>query len=363
MDFTNASVNKQCTNPTMNMLGLSLNFELGPPGFKDTNHAAEGTFFGRTTTHYNPALASLMLNNTQFTPGWLADSNKRAYPFNEAQSQKLSMELELSPVTDSANQDSPVDVKTTPIAVKAMWQLIRLSDLCKDPNLAVIPHYLPSYINPQTGTFPIEYWKTLALDFSEVFQDLNRTNATCNSVEAPAAPIKIPASSFLFYQIDLAQGIPGDLDPHPGDIAVLVGLHVAVRDQKDWTWITFFWEPTPSEAADRLDLPFPEPIKHFSMRMNRRQTPPNSKWVTPIFNPYLENRFHNAAFSNCMNCHRFASFGAAQQIDGCRKAVYKSGDGFQKKYAFFSDYLWSLTKFGLADAKQLRWACADVEVQ
>ncbi|MHB1138527.1 MAG: hypothetical protein ACYC2O_06175 [Microthrixaceae bacterium] len=116
-----------------------------------------------------------------------------------------------------------------------------------------------------------------------------------------------------------------------GDLAVLVAMHVSTREIADWTWQTFWWSPTPQSPPD---LPpssqspprdLTGPWAQFNMCSAYYMTEPRTGGPTAgedlvCFNPYLETDLTGlfsvdgatddlvGRTSNCMSCHRAATF-------------------------------------------------------
>jgi hypothetical protein len=110
----------------------------------------------------------------------------------------------------------------------------------------------------------------------------------------------------------LSAGLTPDLRKvlHPGDSLILVGLHVAAKRDADWIWTTFWWSP------DNVDSPFRSQMpdwmvndkrwRHYSMNLDVSMV--LNKSHGPVFNPYLEGTTLLNATTNCMRCHKNASF-------------------------------------------------------
>jgi hypothetical protein len=102
-------------------------------------------------------------------------------------------------------------------------------------------------------------------------------------------------------------------DVTPGDLALLVAMHVTTAEFGPWTWQTFWWRPNPvSDSGPRVKAPFTNydtaPAYYFTDRNNKPHI---------AFNPYLESPIEGPIFfetgmrgseSNCMSCHHMAAF-------------------------------------------------------
>lgn len=157
--------------------------------------------------------------------------------------------------------------------------------------------------------------------------------ATCNLTD------------FLYFKMDavmaayvntFSDGGPDTL--HAGDIAILMGMHVGTKEISNWTWQTYYWDPTPaSPKFPGTNMSKPSQLTgapaHYSAAQAYAMLAPlqpisggsNSPSFKPVigFNPYLEARFgpgtfssvpnnYNPAFkygveTNCMSCHAMAT--------------------------------------------------------
>ena len=148
-----------------------------------------------------------------------------------------------------------------------------------------------------------------------------------------------------------------------GDVAVLVAMHVATREVPRWTWQTFWWTPTPSAPAE---LPpsarvaprdITGPWAQFNMCSSYSMTVPTAdggREDLVCFNPYLETDLTGlfsadgtrddlvGRDSNCMSCHRAATFHASAPT-----RYVASGEVADADPTWFSDglqieFMWSI---------------------
>ncbi|MGH1438976.1 MAG: hypothetical protein ACRBBR_02595 [Cellvibrionaceae bacterium] len=171
--------------------------------------------------------------------------------------------------------------------------------------------------------------------------------------QSPQTPIQASSIVSLGYTDDAA--------PAVGDVAVLVGMHVSVRETKEWLWQTMYWSPKGLSVPTNTDVPvFPPQTSSYVAGPNY----PGSSYDNPYanssnapgkvptwaqnyamctayspvypvqpyvggtndgtypqicFNPWLETGFDNMAGhfsntglnSNCMTCHGQASYQGA----------------------------------------------------
>jgi len=144
----------------------------------------------------------------------------------------------------------------------------------------------------------------------------------------------------------------------PGNIALLMAMHVTGKEIPNWTWQTFWWSPFPMDPHFGADRPrtIPAPWNNYNMNFAYMMTNPNGA-PRVAFNPYLETNL-NGRFptdtsarwfgvqTNCMTCHRlaargvvdtsltFAPYGPAQFIDPGDSSLFA---GITK-----IDFLWSV---------------------
>lgn len=143
----------------------------------------------------------------------------------------------------------------------------------------------------------------------------------------------------------------------PGNIALMMAMHVTGKEIPNWTWQTYYWSPNPADSLG-FDRPksIPAPWNNYSMNTAYMMVNPDSQ-PRVAFNPYLESNL-NGRFptdtsprwfgvqTNCMTCHRLAArgivgstltfppYGPAQFIDPGDSSLFA---GVTKL-----DFLWSI---------------------
>ncbi len=136
--------------------------------------------------------------------------------------------------------------------------------------------------------------------------------------------VPVPAADQKGRDAEIAaarlKGIQSDFpDAKAGDRLVLVGMHVATRELENWFWMTFWWHDRPGEgpfAADR-----PSELKgvwrNYLMNISYDMDDPREPDGTPhiAYNPYLEGAMLDGVVTNCMTCHRRASWPPQPQVD------------------------------------------------
>lgn len=156
-------------------------------------------------------------------------------------------------------------------------------------------------------------------------------------------------SDFIYFEMDAAmaaavnasqssQENPQNLMA-PGDMAILVCMHVATKEISNWTWQSFYWDPNPSQPKfPGSNLSKPSQITgsaaHYSVTTAYSMLVPNqpisggtntgSFGAVIGYNPYLEAGFNATTFdsipnayqanyvygmqTNCMSCHAYANY-------------------------------------------------------
>jgi hypothetical protein len=104
---------------------------------------------------------------------------------------------------------------------------------------------------------------------------------------------------------------PTDLEP--GDIALLVAMHVTTNENHDWTWQTFFWRPQPvTDAGASVKPPFNNYDASTSYYFTKKDGTPlisfNPYLEPPIIGPIYLDPTMRGADSNCISCHHAAAF-------------------------------------------------------
>lgn len=209
--------------------------------------------------------------------------------------------------------------------------------------------------------------------------------------QAPDSLVVVPLNTFYYIRLtaadsanysdfaktsgdDVGQGNRGDsVDVaamvRPGNIALLVAMHVTTKEIPNWTWQTFWWSPDAGDSTHVVGRPASVRGVWRNYLMNVAYSmvnPPNTADGTPniSFNPYLETNLSGSfvndqgqtvnwtgVTTNCMTCHRMATWGNLAQGSGQfpTGADYRNngqvnpGDtalaGFTKL-----DFLWSVTR-------------------
>jgi len=156
---------------------------------------------------------------------------------------------------------------------------------------------------------------------------------------------KLNEEDVHYFNQEFTENANNKFNAKPGDIAVLVGMHVGTREITNWTWQTFWWDansdspPAPSSLA--IANMRPDELKgaarNYAMAVAYYMVNPNEPYAAETvygnpnyaFNPYLEAGFGPNVFddslsfvaidskkkiatfvgvrTNCMSCHRMAT--------------------------------------------------------
>jgi hypothetical protein len=149
----------------------------------------------------------------------------------------------------------------------------------------------------------------------------------------------------------------------PGNVALLMALHVTGKEIPNWTWQTFWWSPFPANLQYGADRPtfIAAPWNNYLMNVAYSMTQsPTDTTPRITFNPYLETnlngRFPDTLTSprwfgihtNCMTCHRLAARGTTQPGGGFDTPPYgpamfvSPGDSALFAGLVKTDFLWSV---------------------
>jgi hypothetical protein len=97
---------------------------------------------------------------------------------------------------------------------------------------------------------------------------------------------------------------------------VLVGFHFATHELKNWVWATFWWHNEPGQGPYAEDRPktlkgvWRDYLMTVSYDMDRPREADGKPHIA--YNPYLEGTLDDGVTSNCMTCHRRATW----RLDG-----------------------------------------------
>lgn len=136
-----------------------------------------------------------------------------------------------------------------------------------------------------------------------------------------------------------------------GDHLVLVGLNLMTNEQEDWVWAALWWHDQPDVGSFAADRPksLAEPWSNYLMQAAFDERLPLAADGGPhiAFNPWLEARFPDGGQgggmrSNCMACHRRASYPAAPFLPVTRGEAKAANDMALSPDRLRTSFLWSL---------------------
>jgi hypothetical protein len=136
-----------------------------------------------------------------------------------------------------------------------------------------------------------------------------------------------------------------------GDYLALVSLNVASHAQGRWQWAAFWWHDRPDSGPDAADRPasLPEPWRHFLLQVtiDSDQPPAADGGPAVCFDPWLEGRFPDGGQgsgvqSNCIACHRRASFPPIAFLPVTRGAADAARDPAFAPGRLRTDFIWSI---------------------
>lgn len=133
-----------------------------------------------------------------------------------------------------------------------------------------------------------------------------------------------------------------------GDQLALVALHAIVKQQGRWVWITLWWHDQPERGEFARDRPA---SLHGAWRnfLLDTVTDDATDTIRACFNPWLEARFPDEGFgggtaSNCIACHRRASYPAVRFLPAVRGKLRDAADPAFAPGQLATDFLWSVAR-------------------
>ncbi|WP_215226168.1 hypothetical protein [Echinicola shivajiensis] len=224
---------------------------------------------------------------------------------------------------------------TDAITIKPVFKLLPTSGGESRFDIATWPGTIDSL-----AAFPEKEWG------SYVTVDVNNNGNISNDIYPldDFIHFKLNDEDAYFLNEEFSENSGNQFNAKPGDIAILIGMHVTSREITNWTWQTFWWTPDhndpPAPSSKSIAESRPDelkgPARHYAMAVAYYMVNPNEPYSgeniigTPnyAFNPYLEAGFGPKVFdeaisfvnteegkidtyagvrTNCMSCHRMAS--------------------------------------------------------
>jgi hypothetical protein len=148
-------------------------------------------------------------------------------------------------------------------------------------------------------------------------------------------------------------------DVRAGDFLALVAVHVATREVADWIWATAWWHDAPDDGPHAAGRPeaLRGPWRRYLLDVAFDETSPAESDGTPhvAFNPWLEARFPDGGHgggtaSNCLACHRRASWPGTNFLPVTRGAADAARDPAFAPGRLSTQFLWSIALRAHSDA-------------
>jgi hypothetical protein len=136
-----------------------------------------------------------------------------------------------------------------------------------------------------------------------------------------------------------------------GDMLVLIAANIATKELRDWVWATWWWHDRADAGPSAADRP-----RNLVGRWRNYLLQVAFDDVAPVaadqgahicFDPWMEGRFPDGGHgggtvSNCLACHRRASFPAAEFLPVTRGAPNLASDPAFASGLVRTNFLWSL---------------------
>jgi len=291
-----------------------------------------------------------------------------------------------TPIVQRAISLSADSVDPSEIALKPVFQFI------SGDSASAIPYWAgdtatatDSLANPTPDS-----WKQgVVVDPTGKLKPGTRVTMSVNG-NPPASLVVVPLATFYHIRLtaadsanysqfaetsgdDLGSGNSGNADSvaamvRPGNIALLVAMHVTTKEITNWTWQTFWWSPDAGDTTKLVGRPASVKgvWRNYLMNVAYYMATPNNSTGTPYiaFNPYLETNLSGTyptsatdsvswtgVTTNCMSCHRMATWGVLYPDSAFATGSFYRNAGYvdpadSLAFAGFTklDFLWSVTR-------------------
>jgi hypothetical protein len=148
-------------------------------------------------------------------------------------------------------------------------------------------------------------------------------------------------------QLKSVQDALDDPTVKEGDSVILVAMHLTTKEMPEWVWATYWWHDRPDSGPYSADRPPPNKLsgvwRHFLMNTTYSMETPREFNGEPhaCYNPWLETAFSDGMSSNCMSCHRLATYPETEFIPVPRGKVPPDQATFKGKVK--TDFLFSIS--------------------
>ncbi|MBD8489305.1 hypothetical protein IFO69_11160 [Echinicola sp. CAU 1574] len=248
---------------------------------------------------------------------------------------KIFMATTLYDMAKNQNREEIPFFPTNAITIKPVFKLLPTSGGQTQFDIATWPGTIDSL-----AAFPEKEWNNyVTVDVSGQGDGTNNTFSLDDFIH-----FKLNDEDAYFLNQEFSENTGNQFNAKPGDVAILVGMHVTSREITNWTWQTFWWTADPDNPAAPSSKAIadsrPDELKgaarHYAMAVAYYMVNPNEPYEgenitgSPnyAFNPYLEAGFGPKVFddaisfvdteegkidtyagvrTNCMSCHRMAT--------------------------------------------------------
>ncbi len=194
------------------------------------------------------------------------------------------------------------------VIARPAWAIVKRGAFLRPGDRLNLPIYNPAVVHFD----PHNPAASQLLNFPHPAIDIGNNACTARTKASGAIPLgcffhfNVTAATADHFQTDM-------LNVNAGDMAVLLGFHLIVKQDGHWNWSTYWWQAQPSPGA----LPpcgsnrgfcgqIPPAWTHYLMAKVSLPSQP-SAIIPPVMNPYIEGPTANNVYLNCAVCHRFAS--------------------------------------------------------
>lgn len=136
-----------------------------------------------------------------------------------------------------------------------------------------------------------------------------------------------------------------------GDYLALVAVHLAAKTHSQWNWATLWWHDRPAEGEFAHGRPAetPRPWMNYLLDSPLDPVASGQAEVSPTFNPWFEGRFPDSGAggglsSNCISCHRRASYPPVPFLPVRAGAPDVQGDPAYRPGQLRTDFIWSIAR-------------------
>jgi hypothetical protein len=140
-----------------------------------------------------------------------------------------------------------------------------------------------------------------------------------------------------------------------GDRMLFVGANLATKETADWVWGTVWWHDRPGAGAFAAGRPasLTGPWRNYLLQASFDSETPLASDGGPniTFNPWLEGRFPDGgqgggSVSNCMACHRRASYPAVPFLPVTRGTPDAKTDAAYRSGRLRTGFIWAIAMHG-----------------